>query len=100
MHGQARLFVATGTPVQPHSSDGLDGLEVEYRWVHVPNELFEHVGFAENADTPDGFCFQFGLPVPDEDMGAKPARRLSITSAVCLVYAVTIHHLYTIYMFG
>ena len=68
MHDQARLFVATGAPVQPHSSDGLDGLDVEYRWVRVPNELFEHVGFSETADTPVGFCFQFGLQVPDEDI--------------------------------
>ena len=46
LHDQARLFVATCTPVQPHSSDGPEGLEVEYRWVRVPNELFEHVGLA------------------------------------------------------
>ena len=68
MHDQARLFVATGTPVQPHSSYGLDGLEVEYRWVAIQKEIFEHVGISDTADTPDGFAFQFGLTLPDEDM--------------------------------
>ena len=64
---KARLFVATGTPVQPHSSDGVEGLSVHYRWVLVPRQLFEHVGFADDADSLYGFCSQFSCEVPAED---------------------------------
>ena len=64
-HAKARLFVTTGSPVQPHSSAGLEGLDVHFRWVVVPPVIFEHVGFAVDANTAVGFCDQFGLDVPD-----------------------------------
>ena len=68
LHAKARLFVSTGSPVAPHSFDGLTGLAVTSRWVKVPHELFEHVAFADDADTPHGFCFQFSCQEPEEDM--------------------------------
>ena len=62
---KARLFVTTGSPVQPHSSYGLEGLDVTFRWVVVPPVIFEHVGFSSDANTSAGFCDQFGIDVPD-----------------------------------
>ena len=59
-------YVATGTPIQPHSSDGLEGLPVHYRWVPVPPTIFEHVGFADDANSLDGFCEQFNCEVPED----------------------------------
>ena len=67
IHVQARLFVATGTPVQPHSSLGLEDFTVDFRWVRVPPSLFETVGYSPEADTVHGFCHQFAIPEPDED---------------------------------
>ena len=63
---QARLFVTTGTPVQPHSCEGLEGLDVHFRWVMVPHVIFEHVGLASDANTLVGFCEQFGLEIPED----------------------------------
>ena len=65
---EARLFVTTGTPVQPHSMSGLSGLAVECRWVRCPPIIFTDVGFAPNAATLAGFCEQFGCEVLGEDM--------------------------------
>ena len=62
---QARLFVATGTPIQPHSTEGLEGLDVHFRWVVVPLVIFEHVGLAADANTLVGFCEQFDLDMPE-----------------------------------
>ena len=38
---EARLFVCTGTPVQPHSTVGLSGLDVKFHWIPVPPQIFE-----------------------------------------------------------
>ena len=38
---------------------------MHFRWVVVPRVIFEHVGFAADANTLAGFCEQFGLDVPD-----------------------------------
>ena len=65
-HTEARLLVATGRPIQPHSSDGLDGLPVHYRWVPVPREIFADVGFAHDASGIPGFCRQFNLDTPED----------------------------------
>ena len=65
-HTEARLLVATGSPIQPHSSDGLDGLPVHYRWVPVPREIFTDVGFADDANSIHGFCRQFNLDAPED----------------------------------
>ena len=62
---EARLFVTTGAPIQPHSAAGLEGLNVPFRWVRVPHSVFEHVGFSADADTLAGFCEQFGIAVPE-----------------------------------
>ena len=63
---EARLFVTTGCPVQPHSCEGLEGLEINYRWVLVPPTIFEHVGLAAVANTLAGFCEQFDLAIPED----------------------------------
>ena len=65
---EARLFVTTGTPVQPHSMSGLDGLAVDCRWVRCPPIIFTDVGFAPNAATLTGFCEQFGCELLEEAM--------------------------------
>ena len=62
---QARLFVTTGTPIQPHSSEGLEGLDVKFRWVPVPYVIYEHVGLLRDANTLAGFCDQFGIEVQE-----------------------------------
>ena len=69
LSAKARLFVATGTPVAPHSFDGLDGIkDLRCRWVRVPPALFEEVNIREGADTVAGFCEQFSCDVPPEDL--------------------------------
>ena len=64
---KARLFVATGAPVQPHSSDGLQGLDVTYRWIQIPKIIFKHVNLPENVCSVEGFCqyFDIGNPLLD-----------------------------------
>ena len=62
----ARLFVTTGTPVQPHSCEGLEGLDINFRWVLVPYVIFEHVGFASDLNTLVGLCEQLGLDMPED----------------------------------
>ena len=84
MHAKARLFVATGTHVQPHSSDGLEGLDAHFRWVKVKKETFEYVDLADDADTLGGFCKQFNCDVQTEAMlvaihiAVRPAYSLSV----------------------
>ena len=65
---KARLLVATGTPIAPHSFTGLDGLEVQSRWVRIPRELLTVADLRSDADTVEGFCRQFGCqPTPHKD---------------------------------
>ena len=65
---KARLLVATGTPIAPHSFTGLEGLEVQSRWVRIPVELQEVADLRPDAHTIDGFCQQFGCqPTPHKD---------------------------------
>ena len=78
---QARLFVTTGTPIQPHSCEGLEGLDVHFRWVMVPHVIFEHVGFAADANTLVGFCEQFGLDMPEIMQPSACATSYSSVSA-------------------
>ena len=68
MCAQARLFVSTGTPIAPHSFDGLDGMNVNARWVRVPAELLEVAGLDSDSNTVTGFCRRFDcLRVPQKD---------------------------------
>ena len=64
---EARLFVATGVPVQPHSSLGLSGLAVEYRWIRIPVRIFQHVGLPAGIEGLHRFCEHFSLDNPTED---------------------------------
>ena len=61
---KARLFVTTGTPVAPHSYEGLKDLNIHSRWVKVPPETFEDVNLDDDADTIEGFCRQFSCDAP------------------------------------
>ena len=68
VYAKARLLVATGTPIAPHSFNGLAGLEVESRWVKIPVELLEVADLYPDANTVEGFCRQFDCsPEPQKD---------------------------------
>ncbi len=64
---EARLFVATGTPVQPHSSVGLEGLDVECRWVPVPPMIFTHVNMPAGLSGLHEFCSHYDIDNPTQD---------------------------------
>ena len=36
---KARLFVSTGGVIQPHQTFDLEGMEVEYCWIEIPEEV-------------------------------------------------------------
>ena len=65
---EARLFVCTGTPVQPHDCAGLDGLPIRFRWAKIPPLTFEHIGLGGVFDSPATFRKCFGIHQPDENM--------------------------------
>ena len=94
---KARLFVTTGTPVQPQSCEGLGGLDVHFRWVMVPPVIFEHVGLASDANTLVGFCEQFGLEIPEDLLLSHHAAvRLchTIQFCVCSTAICRMHSMY------
>ena len=93
---EARLFVTTGTPVQPHSSEGLEGLSIEFRWVPVPPAIFEHVGLVADANTLAGFCDQFSIDMP-EDLcrSLHTAVRCAIMYiCVCMIATCRMHSMF------
>ena len=51
----ARIFVCTGTPIQPHDGSGLDGLNVEFRWAVIPFQIIEHIGLKGVLDSCRAF---------------------------------------------
>ena len=82
---KARVFVTTGTPIQPHSCEGLEGLAIHFRRVMVPPVIFEHVGLAADANTLVGFCDQFGLEMPEDLLlSHHTAVRLCHTMQFCV----------------
>ena len=70
---EARVFVATGSPIQPHSSDGLEGLDVRFSWVKVPQLVFAHCGFPEWLASIDRFCQYYSIVNPVEARMHVPA---------------------------
>ena len=50
MWSQARLFFATGTPVQPHDTSMLEGLDIKLRWCRLPPRCLPHVGLDKAAN--------------------------------------------------
>ena len=59
----ARLFIGTGGVIQPHQTTDLDGMEVSYMWIEIPDEvsvwvLHSHI-FDISADMhiPDLFVY-------------------------------------------
>ena len=37
---KARLFIGTGGVIQPHQATDLEGMEVIYMWIEIPEEVF------------------------------------------------------------
>ena len=89
---EARLFVTTGAPVQPHSSEGLEGLPINFRWVMVPPVIFEHVGFVADANSLAGFCEQFDLEVP-EDLRFSHHTAVRSCHTIQFCFCVCDHHM-------
>ena len=58
---QARLFICTGTPIQPHDTAGLADLDVEYRWAAIPPRTVDHLGLGGVVDNIHTFKRHFGL---------------------------------------
>ena len=78
---EARLFVVTGAPVQPHSSVGLSGLGAHYRWILIPELIHKHVGLPVNACSPREFCNFFDVPDPS---APQDSHTCSVRALVCM----------------
>ena len=65
---EARLFVCTGAPIQPHDCSGLDGLPVRFRWAKIPPLTFAHIGLDGVCVSPDAFKEAFGITQPAGNM--------------------------------
>ena len=52
---KARLFVTTGRPVQPHDSEGLEDLNVRFRWAAIPAQIVKDVGLEGVIGNPRQF---------------------------------------------
>ena len=78
---EARLFVVTGAPVQPHSSVGLSGLGARYRWILIPELIHKHVGLPVNACSPREFCSFFDVPDPS---APQDSHTCSVRALVCM----------------
>ena len=62
---EARLFVCTGAPIQPHDCAGLDGLPVRFRWAKIPPLTFAHIGLDGVCTSPTTFREGFGIQQPE-----------------------------------
>ena len=58
---EARLFICTGAPIQPHDCTGLDGLPVRYRWAKIPPLTFAHINLDGVCVSPSAFKEAFGI---------------------------------------
>ena len=58
---QARLFIATGAPIQPHDGTGLEDMEVEWRWMRIPLKIGPHIGLPVALESAYNFRKQFML---------------------------------------
>ena len=56
---QARLFICTGTPVQPHDAAGLEDLDVDFRWAEIPPRTVPHLGLDGIVDNVHVFRKHF-----------------------------------------
>ena len=65
---EARLFVCTGAPIQPHDCTGLDGIPVRFRWAKIPQLTFAHIGLDGICTSPTAFKEAFGLAQPAQNM--------------------------------
>ena len=69
MSAQARLFLMTGKPVQPHDTSNLENLGVSLRWCRLPPRTLAHVGL-DKARTLHDFCKYFNIQLgADEEDG-------------------------------
>ena len=62
---EARLFICTRAPIQPHDCTGLDGLPVRFRWAKIPPLTFAHVGLGGVCTSPTAFKEAFGIQQPE-----------------------------------
>ena len=58
---EARLFICTGAPIQPHDCTGLDGLPVRYRWAKIPPLTFAHINLDGVCASAHAFKEAFGI---------------------------------------
>ena len=63
---QARLFITTGAPIQPHDGTGLEDVDVEWRWSRIPHKIDAHVGLPGALASATAFRAHFSLEEPDE----------------------------------
>ena len=62
---KARLFIGTGGVIQPHQTTDLDGMEVCYMWIEVPEEVFAWVlhshifDISTDMHVPDCLCIRY-----------------------------------------
>ena len=63
---QARLFITTGAPIQPHDGTGLEDVDVEWRWSRIPPKIDAHVGLPGALASATAFRAHFSLEEPEE----------------------------------
>ena len=63
---QARLFITTGAPIQPHDGTGLEDVDVEWRWSRIPHKIDAHVGLPGALASATAFRTHFSLEEPEE----------------------------------
>ena len=63
---QARLFITTGAPIQPHDGTGLEDVDVEWRWSRVPPKIDAHVGLPGALASATAFRAHFSIDEPEE----------------------------------
>ena len=64
--GQARLFIATWAPIQPHDGTGLEDTDVEWRWSRIPQKIDKNIGLAGAIESAYTFRKHFSIEEPEE----------------------------------
>ena len=71
---EARLFFCTGTPVQPHDSQNLEGLGVEVRWMMIPPGVWASINLPTALKSYTAFVGHFGLEEESQGGDQDPPR--------------------------
>ena len=69
---EARLFFCTGTPVQPHDSQNLEGLGVEVRWMMIPPGVWASINLSTALKSYTAFVGHFGLEEESQGCDQDP----------------------------